>query len=92
MTDINKLLRFAGAALTETRVKEIGDWDGGDLQDVMVDCGLLDEVTMAAPCGEECRCREFYSEKDFPITCFRISDLGQRAIEVFRQVQDKAND
>jgi len=71
------LRRFCGVALQATRVHEIGDWDGGDLQDAMLSCGLIAEVQATEPCGEACRCAEY---DDFPQTCYRVSGLGERCL------------
>lgn len=49
-----------------------GDWNGGDLQDLAADYGLLKLEEMAAPCSEEeqgCRCAR--DGADFPVCCFR---------------------
>ena len=71
--DAASLRLFAGKAIQAARVNEIGDWDGGEMQDAMVASGLLDEVTVHAPCGDSCRCAEY---DDFPQTCYRVSALG----------------
>lgn len=74
--DMANLLRFAGKGLDVCRVAVIGDWDGGDVQDTMVECGLLAPVEALEPCGENCRCVEY---DDFPQTCYRYTPLGERA-------------
>ena len=82
------LLRFAGEALTDVRLREIGDWDGATIQDAMLSCGLIEPREMTAACDPDvCRCAEY---GDFPQTCLRITPLGQRAIAVFREWQDTA--
>ncbi len=74
--DLDALMRFAGKALNETRLETIGDWDGGDLEDAMTECGLLDATEVSESCGDDCRCAEF----GFPTTCCRFTDLAKRCI------------
>ncbi len=50
-----------------------GGIDGGDLQDIAVECGLLAPVTVSEWCGEGCRCVEY--GVDFPFECFRKTAL-----------------
>lgn len=83
--DCSSLLRFVGEALSESRVEEIGDWDGGDIQQAMEDAGLLAPREVTEACNpESCRCAEY----GFPTTCFRITPLGKKAIATFRAWQD----
>ena len=42
--------------------------DGGELQDALVEAGVMKEVMATEPCGEKCDCREY---DDFPQTCYR---------------------
>lgn len=49
-----------------------GDVDGGDLQSIAVECGLLMPVDVTQPCGEGCNCAGY---GDFPLTCFRPTAL-----------------
>jgi len=73
----DELLRFAGKAIGAARMENIGcDWDGGDMQDAMVECGLLAEMIAQESCGENCHCAEY---DEFPQTCYRLTDLGLRA-------------
>lgn len=74
------LLRFAGKALYENRMLSIGDWDGGDLQDTAIECGLLEPFDVEGLCGEECRC----AEVGFPATCYRFTPLANEAIDAVR--------
>ena len=69
------LRRFAAAALD---VWPDGDWDGGDLQDALTDCGLLLRTPALEPCGEEGRCR-CVDYADFPLTCYRLTPIALRA-------------
>ena len=59
--------RFAVLVLRASRM-DMGDVDGGDIQDWATECGLLEKVTVTEPCAGECRCAEY---GDFPTTCYR---------------------
>lgn len=56
----------------------MGDWpeggnlDGGDIQDIASEHGLLIETTVTESCGEGCTCQHYTS---FPTTCFRKTQL-----------------
>lgn len=50
------------------------DIDGGDVQDKMEELGLLVRITVNEPCGETCRCLEYYDE--FPAECLRLVEVG----------------
>lgn len=52
------------------------DIDGGELQGLAEECGLLVRVTAYGPCGRYCQCE--YKSKLFPTTCWRRSDLLKR--------------
>ena len=55
-----------------------GDVDGGMLQDLAVQHGLLEPQTKTAPCREEgCRCAEYYASDEWVdgITCYRRTAL-----------------
>ncbi len=86
-TDLAQLSRFAGMALDAVRVKEIGDWDGDEMQDAMVICGLLAPIVATEPCGEACRCAEY---DEFPQTCYRVTHLGESALNAARVVSAPA--
>ena len=45
-----------------------GDISGGDLQDIALKYGLLEEVKMFCPCSESCVCAEV---GEFPMICLR---------------------
>ena len=68
-----RLRRYVGLVL------KAQDWthdvDGGDLQDWMVEAGVLAPTRMQAPCGEWCRCDQIGA--DFPATCYRVTELGR---------------
>ena len=53
------------------------DIDGGDVQDIAVKHGLLQQTTSTAPCGDECRCREYYGPINmaYGVTCYRKTAL-----------------
>lgn len=72
MTEIeNKLIAFARWAIEEHRA-ELGDLDGGSIQDKLEDLGLLQRVEVTEPCGEQCRCIDYHGE--FPAECLRLVD------------------
>ena len=41
------------------------------MQDLALECGLLEKVKMDKPCGENCWCDGYYGEKDWPVTCYQ---------------------
>jgi len=65
------------ACLRDSRIREIGDWDGGAIQDTLTKAGILAETPVTESCGEDCRCVEY----DFPATCYRVTPLGFKAYE-----------
>lgn len=85
--DHDALLRFAGCALAESRLDEIGDWEGGAVQRAMEEHGLLVPTRRRTPCRSEeggCRCTE-YAGSDEEVWCYQFTDLGLRAIVALRQ-------
>jgi len=52
--------------------------DGGDLQSMAEKHGLLRPETRHEPCDDEsnrCYCLEYVGREDFPLTCYRKTDL-----------------
>jgi hypothetical protein len=68
------LKRFAERVLDAANY---GDLDGGDLQEIAVECGVLREITVTEPCGEDCGCAEFHTTG--PWTCYRRVPLEPSA-------------
>lgn len=66
---MNALERFGLAVLAESR-EELGDIDGGWLQDKAIELGVLVAVEVASPCAAQCRCEEY---GDWPMYCYRYS-------------------
>lgn len=84
--------KYKAIELQNTKLKEfvkpilahgdecVGDWDGGELQDLAVKSGLYIEKTMTEPCnlGKEefvgCPCRE-YCYGDDSWECYRIAEF-----------------
>jgi hypothetical protein len=67
---------IAGLRRFAVRVMESwpdGGVDGGYLQDVATECGLLSPVMVSAPCGESCACAEFADS--MPFECYRKTAL-----------------
>jgi Lar family restriction alleviation protein len=54
-----------------------GDVDGGDLQEIAVQCGLLTPQTRTEPCHEGCNCLGYYDPSEWSegITCYRRAYL-----------------
>lgn len=74
-----RLLKFAGTAIKAVRGNHLGlEWDGGDVQEAMLDCGLLVAVETEKFCGEACQCAEVYEE---PGECLQLTDLGKKALK-----------
>jgi len=69
------LEKFGQWCLLEMRSDGGGDLDGGAAQDKAQELGLLGFVTVTEPCGEECRCAEYYAE--WPAECLRATPLAK---------------
>jgi hypothetical protein len=73
----NVLARFGLAVLEEARI-DLGDVDGGWLQDKALELGALHKVPVTEPCNDPmnelsvCRCAEW---DDFPQDCIRDSPV-----------------
>lgn len=65
----SKLIAFARWAITEHR-SELGDLGGAEIQEKLVELGLLVHVPIAGLCEDDCRCAEYYEE--FPCECLRL--------------------
>lgn len=79
-SEIERLRPFAryGAKVIEAHRDEIGDIDGGSLQEMAIECGLLHEVEVTEPCDpESCRCAEW---DDFPQKCLRYTEAAKAAL------------
>jgi len=48
-----------------------GTLDGGELQEMLVEAGVLIDVVVNEPCGERCRCSEYYGVAP-PWVCYRL--------------------
>lgn len=64
---LENLARLGLAALEASR--EGYDYDGGDAHDLAVKLGILVEVRVDEPCGDNCLCAE---SGDFPTGCFQL--------------------
>jgi len=72
---------FAGLVLKEHRNDGYpGDLDGDFLQSAAVQAGLLEERTVAQPCGENCACAEATMPAEFPVVCYFTTEAGRAAI------------
>lgn len=54
-----------------------GDLDGGTRQDLAERHGLIAPIERFAPCGEECVCSEFFTERDWADgqQCYHVTTL-----------------
>lgn len=70
----DRLRKFAQAIM---EAWPMGDIDGGHLQDMAVDHGLLRPETRYKPCGESCGCAEYVGAEEFAtgVTCYRKTRL-----------------
>ena len=50
--------------------QNLGDVDGGDIQDWGLELGLLVKVRVSKPCDENCNCEDF---DEFPQDCVRLA-------------------
>ncbi len=73
--DLLPLQKFADTVLDEWWENS---FDGGEIQEIGVACGLLEEFTQPEPCGDHCPCAE--AGADFPTTCIRRTPTLQRAL------------
>lgn len=69
MDELTALRRFAQRVMANWPE---GGFDGDELQDAAVDCGLLKPFEVEESCGEGCRCSEYGG---FPLTCYRPTAL-----------------
>jgi len=76
LADVMPLAEFGIWCIDEARGEFCGDIDGGSLQDRLEEAGLLGNVPVTEPCGENCACAEW---DDFPQDCLRETDLARRA-------------
>lgn len=63
-------LRAFANAMVEAAF-EGGSLDGGDIQDIAVNHGVLRIEVRAESCGEACNCHDF----GFPVECYRKTEL-----------------
>ena len=68
----NRLARFAALVLRDCPETDL---DGLTMRQYAVDCGLMQRVPVAKPCGEACACADFGS--GFPSECFRPTPMLQ---------------
>lgn len=87
-TEVEALRLFAGRVLLNTRGENLGcDLDGGEVQEMAEECGLLHRVKVTEPCREEgCQCAEY---NDWPVDCHRTTDIGRAAWDAARAKEGK---
>jgi hypothetical protein len=64
-----KLIAFARWAIIEHRESCL-DLEAVDIEEKLIELGLLIELLVEKPCGDNCRCVEYHGE--FPCTCLRL--------------------
>lgn len=77
------LHKFALLVLEESR-DELGDLDGGWLQDKAEELGLLVRVEATERCGENCWCAEY---DEFPQECLRYPDKIKAMVDALPKEQ-----
>ena len=90
---IKSLAMFALDILSE--FPEMGDFDGGDIQDIAITRNLLVPQIVHAPCAEEdCNCAQFYDDADFTagVTCYHIADWLDRDAQLRIGADDAGHD
>ncbi len=70
MTDKSAAFAELGRWVLSEHREYLGDVDGGTIQDKAIELGLLVEVEVTEPCGDDCYCAEW---DDFPQKCLRES-------------------
>lgn len=84
---LTQLERY-GLAVLEAHRRDIGDLDGGFLQDTAEKLGLLYYVEVTEPCGEYCRCAEY---DDFPQQCLRLKPEFEPKMAEHRKASAEAD-
>jgi hypothetical protein len=79
----DKLLALFGAWAMDTHRDDVGDLDGGSIQDQLEKLGMLESVNVTEPCGEFCKCAEY---DDFPQDCLRATPAVREALSKARKV------
>jgi hypothetical protein len=90
---LHNLAAFGASVFASAR-GELGDIDGGELQELMLQHGLLHEVRVYEACVlpdnefSECRCCEY---GDFPQDCMRpVDGLGELVVSLIKPSEPRA--
>lgn len=67
--EVEALRQFANEIISDTLAG--ASFDGGDIQEMAIQYGLLQSEQRNEPCGDVCNCSEF----GFPVECFRKTKL-----------------
>lgn len=81
-------VKFANYVLDE--MFQFGNVDGGDIQDMGLQCGLLETKRFDEPCGSECVCADLAD--GFPLWCNRKTYLdreGETAVNRLKAILGK---
>lgn len=81
---VEPFVRFTLWVLEHQREYQ-ADLNGGDIQDKMVAFGILAPTRVTEACSESCVCAEF----DFPMECYRDSDLTKRAKDALNRADQR---
>lgn len=67
----DKLIDFARWVIDEHR-STFCDVGGAEIQEKLEELGLLVEVPVSEPCGENCQCADYTTE--WPTVCLRLAE------------------
>lgn len=75
--ELSRLRDFAQAIMEAADWPEGGDVEGGQIQDIAEEHGLLVKTEQTKPCGEDCWCLEYNGEisETSPAICYRKTPL-----------------
>lgn len=77
LKQMSALAKFGALVFDEHRA-ELGNLDGGWLEETALKCRLLESVTVVQSCGEYCRCADY---DEFPQMCLQKTQFA-RALDV----------
>jgi hypothetical protein len=69
--ELNRKIKALVAKLAEV-CWDGGSLDGGELQEMLVEAGVLTDVVINEPCGKRCRCSEY--DVAPPWVCYRLAE------------------
>lgn len=82
VAELEAAQRFAGLVLKNHRNDGYpGDMDGGTLQHLALECGLIEWFSAPEPCGEHCSCSESALPGEWPLNCLHSTAAGKSCID-----------